>query len=95
MVLKTMKEVQNLRSLHRTLLTCFESLYMNMYYISPSDGTVSRCMLILEIYEATPLYLTLKNELKDYPFKTVRELLTEVYNQLRRISCNSRDHVFT
>ncbi len=35
------------------LSTSFESLYTNMYYISPLDGAVSRYTLRLEIYGAT------------------------------------------
>ncbi len=43
-------------SLSCTLSTCFELLYMNMYHIGLSDGTVSHYMLRLKIYWA-PLYL--------------------------------------
>ncbi len=45
----------NVEGLSCTLSTRFEPLYMNMYYIGPSDGAMSLYVLRLEIYRATSI----------------------------------------
>ncbi len=46
----------NIMCLFGTLLTYFEPLYMNIYLIGPSDGTVSHYVLGLEIYGPTSVW---------------------------------------